>query len=110
MLHIVDRRNARCLAAISDTSILGRRVARELRRLANRPTADFAEAITATGSDAALFGGSASSPVAQPAPHGVTETVGARMKSQWHYVEFGFGRVAELANSVSRNAARALLA
>jgi hypothetical protein len=27
--------------------------------------------------DAALFGGSASSPVAQPAPHGVTETVEA---------------------------------
>lgn len=39
--------------------------------------ADFAEAITATGSDAALFGGSASSPVAQSAPHSVTETVEA---------------------------------
>lgn len=34
-------------------------------------------AITATGSDAALFGGSASSPVAQPTPHDVTETVEA---------------------------------
>jgi putative transposase len=39
--------------------------------------ATFAAIITATGYDAALTGGSASSPVAQPAPYGVTETVEA---------------------------------
>ncbi|CDX53235.1 conserved hypothetical protein [Mesorhizobium plurifarium] len=39
--------------------------------------AAFAVVFTATGSSAALFGGSAPSPVAQPAPHGVTETVEA---------------------------------
>lgn len=40
------------------------------------PTA-FAEVPTATGSGAALFGGSAPSPVAQPAPQGVAETTEA---------------------------------
>lgn len=51
--------------------------ARPHSSLGYQTPADFAEAIAATGSDAALFGGSASSPVAQPAPHGVTETVEA---------------------------------
>jgi len=37
--------------------------------------ATFAATITATGYDAALIEGSASSPVAPPAPYGVTETV-----------------------------------
>ncbi|MET3524597.1 hypothetical protein ABID25_006468 [Mesorhizobium abyssinicae] len=37
----------------------------------------YAEVITATGSDAVLIEGSASSPVAHLAPHGVTETVEA---------------------------------
>jgi transposase InsO family protein len=51
--------------------------ARPHSSLGYQTPADFAEAIAATGSDAALFGGSASSLVAQPAPHGVAETVEA---------------------------------
>jgi hypothetical protein len=39
--------------------------------------AAFAGIIAATGYDAAPIEGSASSPVAQPAPHGVTQTVEA---------------------------------
>jgi len=42
-----------------------------------RTPAAFAGALTATGSGAALDQGFASPPVAQPAPHGVTETVEA---------------------------------
>ena len=38
--------------------------------------ATFAAIITATGYDTALIDGSASSPVAQPAPYGVTKTAG----------------------------------
>ena len=40
-----------------------------------RTPAAFAEVLTATGSYAALNGGFALPPVAQPAPNGVTETV-----------------------------------
>jgi transposase InsO family protein len=39
--------------------------------------ATFAGTLAATGEDAALFGGSASSPVAQPAPYGVSPTAEA---------------------------------
>ena len=52
--------------------------ARPHSSLGYQTPADFAETLTATSSDAALdMGGYASPPVAQPAPHGVTETVEA---------------------------------
>jgi putative transposase len=51
--------------------------ARPHSSLGYQTPAAFAEAFTATGSDASLDMGCASSPVAQPAPYGVTETVGA---------------------------------
>ncbi|WP_246673819.1 IS3 family transposase [Mesorhizobium sp. B2-3-13] len=51
--------------------------ARPHSSLGYQTPAAYAEVITATGSDAVLMEGSASSPVAQPAPHGVTETVEA---------------------------------
>jgi putative transposase len=51
--------------------------ARPHSSLGYQTPAAFAEAFTATGSDASLDMGCASPPVAQPAPYGVTETVGA---------------------------------
>ncbi len=51
--------------------------ARPHSSLGYQTPAAYAEVITVTGSDAALIEGSASSPVAHPAPHGVTETVQA---------------------------------
>ena len=51
--------------------------ARPHSSLGYQTPAAFAEAFTATGSDAALIDGSAPPPVAQPTPNGVTETVQA---------------------------------
>jgi transposase InsO family protein len=51
--------------------------ARPHSSLGYQTPAAFAEVFTATGSDASLDRGCASPPVAQPAPYGVTETVGA---------------------------------
>jgi putative transposase len=51
--------------------------ARPHSSLGDQTPAAYAEVITATGCDAALIEDSASSPVAQPAPHGVTETADA---------------------------------
>jgi putative transposase len=45
--------------------------------LGYRTPATFAATLTATGYDAALYSGSASSPVAQPAPYGVSPTAEA---------------------------------
>jgi hypothetical protein len=51
--------------------------ARPHSSLGYQTPAAFAEILTATGSDASLVIGCASLPVAQPAPHGVTETAEA---------------------------------
>lgn len=51
--------------------------ARPHSSLGYQTPAAFAEALTATGSDASLVMGCASQPVAQPAPYGVTETAKA---------------------------------
>lgn len=51
--------------------------ARPHSSLGYQTPAAFAEVLAATGSNAALDEGFASPPVAQPAPHGVTETVEA---------------------------------
>ena len=51
--------------------------ARPHSSLGYQTPAAYAGTITATGSDAPLNEGSASSPVAQPAPYGVTEMVEA---------------------------------
>ena len=48
--------------------------ARPHSSLGYQTLAAFAETITATGSVAPLYMGCASSPVAQPAPYGATET------------------------------------
>lgn len=51
--------------------------ARPHSSLAYQTPAAYAKIITATGSDAVLMEGSAPPPVAQTAPHGVTETAKA---------------------------------
>ena len=50
---------------------------RSLETLGYQTPTAFAKVFTATGSDAAQIESYASSPVAQPAPDGVTETVEA---------------------------------
>jgi len=53
--------------------------ARPHSSLGDQTPAAYAEVITATGSDATLIDASASSPVAHPAPYGVTEMAEALM-------------------------------
>jgi len=66
----VPRSRGRSLVVLYNT-------ARPHSSLGYQTPAAFAGIITATGYDATLTEGSASSPVAQPAPYGVTETAEA---------------------------------